>query len=164
MGADLQNKGSVLVEGVLVVFIVVLSVVLNLELFRRVNYEVLLEHAAFIAARDKVMGVGEKKSREKVCKLFNEALGFLGQKICQSMVLMASPGSMGIQDISETLATTKVIKEYSNEKRIQGIVGSAYIRFPQYAKFRWVSPTTGKDELKSHMEITRKCPYPTSSY
>ena len=57
------NRGSVLVEFSLILVLVVLGVAINLEVSRRVKFEVLLRHSAFLAVRAKMLGKGVPRAQ-----------------------------------------------------------------------------------------------------
>lgn len=159
-------------EGVFVVFTLVLAIVFNLELFRRMNYEKLVEQAAFIRARDKVMGVSAKKSQKKICDLYQNALAE-GQTLCTSLDLKEREGVLSVESISEEMVKTdsdgiiqsRVFKHLSNNKSIKGVIASSHIKYKQLIKFEWENPNNHfQNETKHDLEITKQCPYPTSSY
>ena len=167
-----NSSGSVLIEGVYAVFTLVLAIVFNLELFRRMNYEKLVEQAAFIRARDKVMGVHSQRSQKKICELFQNAF-VEGQSLCNSMEIKERVGGLGIESVfeeivradSEGIIQDRVFKKFSNEKSIRGVIASSHIDYKQLIKFEWENPRNHyKKEMKHDLEITKSCPYPTSSY
>ncbi len=128
-------------EGVLVIFILVFTTLLNLELLRRAYYEVLLHHAVFIRARDSVMGVEAYRSRQKICKLFREAMGDEGSRLCQTLELSVRTG-------------------YSYGGN--GNVAKVYVKYPLFIRVEKEDSKTGSRNVQSNMEITRTCLYPTS--
>lgn len=137
------NKGSVLIEGVLVAFLLSLTVLLNLEWLRRGYYEVMLEHAAFIRARDKVMGVSLERSRQKICRLFEQSMSREGKKICEKLKIKDRSGS-----------------SYG----IRGVVAEVKLEYALFIPVEVDSSFTKQPVIQKNFEVTRRCPYPTSSY
>ncbi len=174
-----NQSGSILVEGVYVIFTLVLTMVFNLELFRRMNYETLVQQAAFIRARDKVMGVSPLKSKKKICALFNQALNE-GQSLCEHMDMKDDTGTMNIHNVSDEIKENsidgvegegkstedvRVVKHFSNSKKMEGIISKVHIEYDQLIPFEWENPRQNfKLQNKVDMEVTKSCPYPTSSY
>ena len=70
-----HERGSVLVEGLAVLSLCLMSVVVNFELIRRVRFEVVFHHAAFLTARFRMFGLGAREARGKATEFVESALG-----------------------------------------------------------------------------------------
>ena len=68
-------RGSLVLEGGVIIFSVVLATVLGLELVRRSWYACVGHHSAFIAARKRALGATKASTQKSIEQLFARAFG-----------------------------------------------------------------------------------------
>ena len=74
------ERGSVLVEGLAVLSLCLMGVVVNFEMIRRVRFEVVFHHAAFLTARFRMLGLGTREARGKAWEFVESALGEIARE------------------------------------------------------------------------------------
>lgn len=127
-----MNRGSVVVEGVLTLFLITLACVLNTELVRRAHYEVLLHHGAFLLVRGRALGKSNARVRAEVRDLLQKALGAERGKNLSRLL-----------DVEESAVG-------------KGMEVKVHYRYPSFLRFRYGRGT------KHHFEITKPCKFPFS--
>lgn len=73
------NRGAILFEAVFSLMVVMAVMVLNLELIRRIQLEIVFHHGSFLAVRERILGESDSAARRLVGKLWRSALGEAGQ-------------------------------------------------------------------------------------
>jgi hypothetical protein len=64
-----------ILEGAVALGLVLLAAGMNIELVRRAQYEVILRHSCFLYVRERALGAGIARSREKILSFIENALG-----------------------------------------------------------------------------------------
>ena len=124
------RQGSVLIEGIMALTLLLLAVCLNLELLRRAQYEVLLHHGAFFLARGKALGVSGRESRHELKLFLERALGrSLGNRLHHFTAVDGQVNSSG----------STVTLRY---------------RFPTFLRFEFPNR---EGQNKHHFELTKVC-------
>jgi hypothetical protein len=104
------QKGSVLIEGVLCIGLILFALTLQIELVRRAGIEILLRHGAFLKARSSVLGSKDP----------NVPMRFW-------------TGALGAQRGQEWMKQSRF-----EVRRFPGMLRSqAYVSYPSFLKFPW---------------------------
>lgn len=126
-------RGSILVEGLAGVTLLLLAACLNLEVVRRAWYEVTLHHAAFLFARSRALGGGEERSRRLVRRFLFRALG-------EAKARAVGRGLRLGEDVDSL-----------------GLVSRVHYRFPAFLRFPYDAAGRKPAWTKHHFEVTRRC-------
>ena len=127
-----RPKGSLLLEAVFSLPVLVLAVMINFELIRRAQHEVLMQQGAFILARARALGSSSDGARREVRMFFESAYGREGARaFWKGLTIQESWKPSGV--------TVKFHRRYRS-----------FLIFPL------------KNGFKHHFEITRECHFPLS--
>jgi len=123
------QRGSVLLEAILILPTVCAALLLNLEWIRRTQYEVALHHAVFLFARHRALGEDFEESRQNARRFLVRALGKAAQR-------MAGPRAW-----EETRN-----RRFYSAKLLE-------VRFERFQKFQ------EGDRAKHHFQRTTECKF-----
>lgn len=118
-----------LIEASVSVFMLMLTLGVNLELIRRVHIEVILHHAAFWSVRDLLFGANPTSRQARIKRLLRS--GFSFEKANQVFQ------NLEVRHRCEPEARTDI-----------------YYRFPSLFRF-----FEGENRMKHHFEVTKSCPF-----
>ena len=128
----LNARGSILVEGCLVVFLLLMVVLIQVELSRRVWIGTILQLAAFEAVRNEMMGFNSGKNAVKIDTRLNRSISFLFK-------------DKQIETLNPEFKVVSSAKE---------LVALFHIRYPALINLK-------ESHLsKNHFEVTEKCRFP----
>ncbi len=128
----LNARGSILVEGCLVVFLLLMVVLIQVELSRRVWIGTILQLAAFEAVRNEMMGFNSRENAGKIDKRLNRSISFLFK-------------DKQIETLNPEFKVVSSAKE---------LVALFHIRYPALINLK-------ESHLsKNHFEVTEKCRFP----
>ena len=137
-----SERGSLLIEGVFTVMILVSGVILTLEIARRGLLSLTLYQASFIAARERTLGASELEARFGAYSLMQQAFGFI-------------PLYSGLGHLSydEKYVNQSGLGYLGLGGRSGGVVELHY-RYPQFMTQRMGSQT------KRNQEVLERCLFP----
>lgn len=125
-------KGSIILETVIVLPILLFTVLLNLELVQRAKWEVVLQHGAFLFVRTRVLGGSHQMAKAQLSNFLTQALGEgKARKFMLNLRLL------------EQWDPSKLTVKFQHRYR-------TLLKFPM------------GNETKHHYEVTRECHFPLS--
>jgi len=132
-------RGSVLVEGCFAIGLLTFGLMLNLEIVRRAQFEVVLHHAIFLYTRDRALGENVGVSRR-------DATGFLAAALGDAK--------------GRAMARRLRFRDYTWDG---GIEGSVFYRYPFFIPFSTAGMRVPNNQpTRHHFEMTKKCRFPLS--
>lgn len=129
-----KPRGSILVEGCLVVFLLLMVVIIQVELSRRVWIGTILQLAAFEAVRNEMMGFNSREDAVKIDKRLSRSISFLFK-------------DKQIETLNPEFKLISSVKE---------LVALFHIRYPALINLK------ESHFSKNHFEVTEKCRFPFS--
>lgn len=131
-----KPKGSVLIEGVFSLSLLVFGVILNIELVRRARFEVLLHHGAFLWVRGRALGRSEAEMTRVLRRFWETALGETAAKA-----------------LAHAVRTKEAAVPGGGEVKL-------FLRYPTFLRFPIEKEK--REMMKHHFQMTKPCKFPFS--
>lgn len=137
----LQNRGGVLLEGCFAIGLLIFSALLILEVTRRAQFEVALQHLACMRVRGQALGAPAEWIERKSSDFLKTALGSLAEKVRYDRYELRDSRELGLLHLGHK----------------PGGVIEVSLNYPQFTRF--LRGLQG-DSVKHEQELLERCLFP----